>query len=383
MVAGQIRDRELEVALNTLELMQQEDIKVQPWLYDLMIHALCSAEEFDEVLRLLDHRLSSGELQISATLWSHILDTASRSLHHRLTVFAYDARVETSYLNPSSGVCINILSTAARHGDVPLATSVLRKLSLRSGNPIQLHHYDALLETYIAANDLYTALTLLSTMTSAGHAPTEASTRPIFTYLRQSPQLPVTALKHLYELRDQGRQIPIQTINVLLETYVFHRNISSAIELYNSMHALSPDVNPDTATFNVLLRGCAHMAQKKTAMFLASEMVALKVAPDALSYDRLILVCLNSDTDLEDAWRYFDEMKSAGWWPRGGTSVSLARRACGLADTRAWRLIDDKQGRAMSKAKMEGLVKEYWKGDMEKAEGELRKLPGTGEPFRE
>ena len=365
MVAGLVRERQLELALDTMDQMYKEGIKADSWLYDLVIYTLCSAEEFDLALKFMQHRISSGELYISASLWYYLLDTASRALHHRATLFAYKGRVETSYLNPPAGVCINILSTAARHGDTYLATSVLRTLGRRSGNPIQLHHYEALLETYMTAKDLRTPFTLLTIMAAAGHPPTEASTRPIFTHLSQSPSLAATAVSILEELHEQHRQIPIQAVNVIMEIYVLHRDVASALSIYKNLHRFGDSVNPDTATFNILFRGCARAARKDLAMFLASEMVALKVPPDRLTYDRLTLVCLNSENSIDDAWRYYEEMRSLGWWPRNGTAVALARRACAKRDDRIWRLVGEKQDQGLPKRKVEKLIEDHWKEEPE------------------
>lgn len=370
VIAGLIRDRQLELALDTLDQMQKEGVKVDSWLYDLMIYILCSAEEFDCAVDLMQHRMSSGELYISATLWYYLLDTASRALHHRGTIFAYKGRVESSYLNPPAGICINILSTAARHGDIYLATSALRILGRRSGNPIQLHHYEALLETYMTAKDIRTSFTLLTIMAAAGHPPTEASTRPIFIHLSQSPSLTATAVSILEELREQDRQIPIQAINVIMEAYIFHRDLASSLQIYKTLHKFGDSLNPDTATFNLLFRGCTQAARKDLAMFLASEMVALKVAPNRLTYDRLTLVCLNSENSIEDAWRYFEEMRDLGWWPRNGTAVALARRACERRDQRIWRLVTDEEGRGISKGRAESLIADYWMDGSEEPEKE-------------
>lgn len=355
----------MERALESLEHMQKEGIKVQAWLYDMMIYALCSAEEFDEALRLMQYRLAAGELLISGTVWFHLLDTASRALHFQATLVAYNARVETNYLNPPSGVCLNVLSTATRHGNTRLATSVLRVLSKRSGNPIQLHHYEALLETYVRNDDLYTAFTILTTMATAGFAPCEGSTRPIFAHLRQSPRLPGIAQKILKDLKGNHRQIPIQAVNVVIEAHVFHQDLDSALKLYSSMQSfsISAELVPNTATYNSLFNGCAKAARKDKAMFLASEMVALNINPDALSYDRLIGVCLSYGAGLGDAWKYFEEMRQAGWWTRKGTTIRLAKAACAAGDSRIWKLLDEQEGVGFQKTTLERMVEDKWLGE--------------------
>ena len=81
LVAGLIKDRQIEMALDKLDQMHGENIRIQPWLHDMMVYNLCEAEEFDEALKIMKQRTSSGEMMISATLWYSLLDTASRALH--------------------------------------------------------------------------------------------------------------------------------------------------------------------------------------------------------------------------------------------------------------------------------------------------------------
>ena len=355
--------------------MRWQGVRIEPWLYDVLVYTLCAAEEFDSAIKLMEYRLSDGEQNVSGTLWYHLLDVASRALHLPATLFAYRARVESDYLNLPAGICINVLSTAARHGDTYLATSVLRVLGRRSGYPIQLHHYEALLETYVVAKDLCTALTLLATMKASGCPPSEASARPVYMYLCQSPSLPAKALSILKDFRNQDRQVPIQAVNAVMQAQVTHNDLESALEIYKSLHTVSPHLSPDTATYNILFRGCVKNGRKDLAMFLASEMVALKVRPDTLTYDRLILVCLSSETSTEDAWRYFEEMHGLGWWPRDGTVVALVRRACEAGEEWVWGLVERMKQRVALGTRVRALIIEHWKGGAEEA---ANKLEGDG-----
>ena len=366
VLVGLIRDRELEVVVETLEVLHREGIKIHPWLHDLLIYTFCEAEDFDEASRLMRYRVANGELLISPTLWYHFLDTASRALHYEATLYGWRIRVETQYLNPPSGVCYNVLSTAARQGDARLATDVFRILGNRT-HTVRLHQYETLLESYLTASDLKTALSLLSMMNASGVLPTEGTTRPLFVTLRQAPSLPATALNILHSLRESGRAIDACTINCIIESFIHHGDLASAVETYKSIHILCPQ-GPSTATFNVLFRGCSQAGRKDLAMFLASEMVAMNVAPDALTYDRLILVCLgrlddfNPIGDFEDAWRYLKEMRGMGWWPRSGTISAFVKRCCKTSDERVWGLLDEMEVSGMPSTGMRRAVQENWRG---------------------
>ena len=358
MIVGLVRERQVELALEYLERMLEDKVTVSSWLYDLLMYTLCNMEEFDEAMHVLHRRLETrhnvdaellqsnecGELSVSATLWYYILDAASRARHHAATLQAYNVQVASSKLIPSAGICNNILACAAQSGDPQLATSVFNILSQRSGSPIQLQHYEALLEAYINASDLSAALSLLSTMATSGHPPTQLSTRPILIHLKPSAKHTATAFYLLEKLRDRGRPIPLAALNVVIEAFLHHGNLRAAMSVYNKLDlfhkpstASQPKPapqKPDTTTYNLLLRGCRFAGDKPRAMFLASEMVALKVPPDALTYDRLVLVCLHSDADLDDAWRYVEEMREAGFELRQGTLSTLIRRGREVGDGR-------------------------------------------------
>ena len=61
--------------------------------------------------------------------------------------------VEPKYIMPSTGVCYNVLLTAARAGNVRLAVSVIRLLSYRQGRPMAIE-YQLLSETCLMAGDV-------------------------------------------------------------------------------------------------------------------------------------------------------------------------------------------------------------------------------------
>lgn len=382
VIAGLLRDRQLEVALNNLELLHNQSVPIQPWLYDIVVYTLCNLGEFDEALKLMSYRVSIGEHSISPGLWSHFLDTASRSLHHDATVFTWRIRVESGYLNPSSGMCINVLNTAARRGDAHLAADVFRVLGGRRYK-YQLHHYEALLETWLGSGDLKAAFSVLSSLTSTSKPPSEISTRAIYVHLVEHYDRIPEALEMLRSLYDSGKRIPHAAVNCIIEAYIHHSDLASAIEAYQTLHSIIPS-GPNTATFNTLFRGCSYARRKDLAMFLASEMLALNVPPNALTYDRLILVCLNEAGDkvegFRDAWKYFLEMKSMGWWPRGGTLKTLGIRGCVLADKRVMELVDARRG--LSEKRMEYLTWMYWGKDRPSAD-HLTRSYGAEDEYEE
>jgi hypothetical protein len=81
LIAGLIRETSFEMALDEMEHMKSEGIRIQPWLYDMMIYALAEQAEFDEALRILKARIAEGDVNITAALWTYLLDVGSEALH--------------------------------------------------------------------------------------------------------------------------------------------------------------------------------------------------------------------------------------------------------------------------------------------------------------
>lgn len=357
--------------------MQREGVQVKTWLHDMFIYLLCDVEEFDEATRLLKTRVVGGETNISASLWFYYLDTASRAFHvcftccfnilalanmskYEATLYAWMKRVESAYLNPPSGICLNVLMTAARHGDARLATDVFRVLGNRK-TKFELHQYETLVEAYVGSGNVETAMTILCIMKATGIEPEEGSTRPLYLYFRQDPERPKAAFDILRELHQAGRAVPTTAINSIIEASIHLDDLPQAIDQYKQLHTFCPD-GPNTATFNALFRGCNTAHRKDLAMFLASEMLALNVKPDVLTYDRLLLVCLDQD-DYEDAFSYYEEMKGRGWVPRQGTLVAMVKKCAERGDERAFEVYQDILGKSMETGKIRKWLRENWVGN--------------------
>ena len=262
---------------------------------------------------------------------------------------------------PSDGMCLSTLNLAARHCDPPLATSCIRILSNRQ-SVLSPYHYEALLTAYVGVQDLRTAFRILTIMTKAGLIPDVSTTRPIFLYLTSHATLPLDAWGLLTSLHEAGHEIPIAAINVILESLNVLGEVDEAIRIYKQLHNIC-EGGPNTETFNILLQGVSKSRNKKDlAMFLAAEMAALGVKADRLTYDRLILSCLQAE-DYEDAFRYLEEMVvvgegketedgKKGWWMRNGTAKQLVRRCVAAKDERARALLDEMTEKGIANHKL-------------------------------
>jgi hypothetical protein len=299
-------------------------------------------------------------------------------------VYAWQRRVSLGYLNPSDGMCGNVLNTAARFGDAQLAMEVVRVIAKRTSK-LDIYHYEALLEAYLGSGDLKIAFRILTIMKKAHLEPREGTTRSIYTYLRGAEHLPLEALNILQELKASGVAIPIAAVNCILEAFISHGNLDEALTQYKSLHKLCPS-GPNTETFNVLLQGCSRTDKKDLAMFFASEMAAAGIRPNALTYDRLILVCLSQD-DYEDAFRYLNEMGGMDKDLRSGTWGAVVRKCVANKDPRVWRVLEDMKAKGIPMQKLQNWADKEWIGDesgprLEELEA-FQDENGTGEEVKE
>lgn len=255
----------------------------------------------------------------------------------------------------------------------------------------------------MAAGDVQTALAVLCVMQSNGPKPDDASTRSIVAYLRADPTRPQEAFDMLRTLAEEEcREVPSAAVNAVIEASAESGQFAQAIEQYKQLHSVCSS-GPSVHTFNVIFKSCRREKRKDVAMFLAAEMVESKVRPDALTYDRLILVCLEDyvagtnvarthDTDptgkdgrhyasdeekgLADAWQYYGEMNSQGFECRAGTyralAMELARRR--RDDSRVTMVLED-----MARAGHDTLPVRARIADIHKARMESARTTGRGD----
>lgn len=357
--------------MELLEGLVEAGVQVQDWLYDLAMHVLIEAGEVDEVVQVAELRTKRQQREVPGSIWFRLLDAASDSFNHAATAYVWKRRVQPEYLIPSSGQCLNCLRTAARSGDVELATDVFQALAKRN-SAFEVEHYELLLDTYVKATDVYNALKLLCVMAELRMQPDQASTRKLFRHLASQSERSEDSFSMLQELRG-SHAIPPVALNAIIEARAVY-NLDQAMEYYKEFRNLC-GVGPNLETFNMLLRQCVQMKDKASAMFLASEMVALEVEPNALTYDRLVLVCTWTG-EIDDAFGYLFETQQQGLKVRLGTLFSLGRHAATAADPRAIKVVEAIKMLGEDGERPAALIQRIYskaqEGRLEEAQEELR-----------
>jgi hypothetical protein len=81
VVAGLLRDRLFEQAIQKIEDMIQQRIKIADWLLDKALWILLDYGEVGEAWNLLLLRQQSGRSLLSPVLWGQFLEVAAKMCH--------------------------------------------------------------------------------------------------------------------------------------------------------------------------------------------------------------------------------------------------------------------------------------------------------------
>jgi hypothetical protein len=95
VAAGLLRDRLFEQALQKIEDMSQQRIKIADWLLDKAIWILLDYGEIGEAWNLLLLRQQNGRNVISQALWGQFLEVSAKMCH----VCLFNPRFQASHAN--------------------------------------------------------------------------------------------------------------------------------------------------------------------------------------------------------------------------------------------------------------------------------------------
>lgn len=383
VVAGLLRDRLFEQALEMLEDMCRKKVRIDEWVWSEAMWLLLEFGEVEEAFYVLGLKESVSDegtpgaaygVKLSNALWGAMLDAAAQqqlvslpcivSLAASLTLTARRRAYSMDHPSPTR------LSQAA-HRNLP--RGALPRLAPRRHRPRnrcipRTHHArDNLYNTPLRAtnrNVPWRRRPLRRPLRNPHHGrrkpksrlghlpppvrlpPQRASPSPPQTVIdahgsekEESLSLPLHTFTLLQSFEAQGRKIPTAVVNCCIQASIAQGSLPEALDMYKALHTVAAS-GPNTETFNILFRGCSQDGRKDLAMFLANEMLALNLKPDRITYDRLIMVCERSG-DLDDAVNYFEEMRNAGMRPRRGTYERLMNALVDRDDERCVMVLKD------------------------------------------
>jgi hypothetical protein len=350
VLLGLLRDGQYEIAFEKLEDMVERKVKIDGWVYDIFIFAFAREDFLDDAIKIMHHSLEDPRRDLHLNLWYYLLDTCSRAFHHEGTLYLWRRLVHTKIIDPSDGIILNVLNTAARHRDTILSSEAIERLTDR-GTKLQRHHYEAMVECYAAKMDIRNALQILCIMAKAGISPTLASTRPVYLCLTVHHHLLETAVEALHGIRKEY-DVPIAILDGIIDAAVETGRHMEAMDIYRHIRHLCSE-GPGLKTVQLLLKSCHDLDM---LIFLAAEQPILAMQANPATYERVIHDCAISGR-LDMAFRLLKEIPAReseddeadeSWWVSRKTVLAIVKACLEAKDDRFNDLMETAKSRNMS-----------------------------------
>lgn len=309
VAAGLLRENQIELALEHVALMGRKDIFVENWLHSIIVYTLCDHGELDEVYNVMRARVDQGH-DMTHRLWMHVLAEAGKQGHYPMAHFVWRRMVELGYMHPLIEVCDDVLRMAAKAGDIEMANSVFRYLR-ESGIPPERTQYEGLVETHVAAGDLPAAFEALCTMHEAQIPLADSSTERVLAHMIQSKVDRREAWQILKRLKNAKRTIPIDAVRVIADLCEHDAHddpsvVDDGVGFYKELYTLCPE-GADVRVYNALIRMCRTARNRESGMFLVKEMASLGVVPNGVTFESIILMCLDAG-NFRSGFMYFQDL---------------------------------------------------------------------------
>ncbi|POS74857.1 pentatricopeptide repeat domain-containing protein [Diaporthe helianthi] len=371
---GLLRDEQYELALEKLHEMHEKSIQVEGWVFDIFIYVFGKMEFLDDALRIVRHRIDRGH-EIPVNVWYFLLEVCSKGQNISATGYIWNRAVQSGIVNPSDGVALSILNMAAVYGDTEFCTPVIEYLAAR-GTRLNRHHYEALIDAYIAQVNVEKALEVYCIMQAAGVEVTNTSTGSLaFAFTRDSSLID-QAIYALPRLRVKY-SVPIAVFNCVLNEVVKANteqpddSFAKALGLYRRIREFVPD-GPNLDTFRNLLWKCT---RPELAQFFAGEMFHFDVLPNLVITTHMYRINVEFNGPSHRAKDYFFKVAphfSAGKDLSTGRrkaevmdlSVKLIKRLIGERDPEAWRILDICKKNGLEEATIDALRAEVEAGSI-------------------
>jgi pentatricopeptide repeat protein len=226
---------------------------------------------------------------------------------------------------------LSVLNTAARHGEPEIAADVLRVLQL-ADVAWQEYHFSALIEAFCRNGQIKEALITLGMLKSHDISPTSSTTSFILDSIKRDVDTLDATWAIIDEIHEAKNGLDIEALKVVIEASIFLGDLQRAVGIYKSL--ADYDIQPDLATFNLLLDGCIGAQHRKLGDLLLEDMKDAKIKPDSATFEKLIELCLTQEV-YEDAFFYLEEMKAAGIVPPITVYEAILKKCISVEDTRS------------------------------------------------
>ncbi|KAJ3502573.1 hypothetical protein NLJ89_g8825 [Agrocybe chaxingu] len=269
--------------------------------------------------------------------WIQCLSSSAEHLYMDGVLTCWPIVTQELNILPPEGLCLSVLSTAARCGLPDLATDVLRALKA-GGVPWQEHHFASLIEAFCRNNQLKEALVTLHIMRSNDIEPTHTTASFVFETVKSDVDSLDSAWAIIDDIHSSNSGLDNAALRVIIQASIFLGDLQRAVGIYKSFsdYGLAPDLE----TFHLLLDGCIAARHRQLGDILLADIKEAKLEPDVRVYEKMIQLCLTQDI-YEDAFFYLEEMKAAKFVPPRRVYEALLKKCSSVEDPRGEMVLQE------------------------------------------
>lgn len=340
LLLGLLRDGQHELAYSRLTQLRDKGEVVEAWIYTVFVAEFASQGYIDEALDLLQARRAVAEDDGYHSLVFYLLDTSASHFHFAGTCTMWEQIGADARSSLPDGILENIMGTAARHGNMELATSVLDIISTRQ----RTHgfHYEIVAEAQLCSKDIVGAMRVYSVMHQADLPVTESTVAQFRKLLLNEHELLEASEVSLSELR-QERLIPPALVAAIVEAKAKNSSGEDASDLYNRMLELTGAEAGPALTQDMICLSTTRAEQLRFAHLYATRFKHATQDPlrPAAKLSKLISKLVElGEFDLalrlaEPQLANPEQLRHHGEWVEGIVEVAVLRE-----DSRVWRVVD-------------------------------------------
>ncbi|KAI8080785.1 uncharacterized protein B0P05DRAFT_539621, partial [Gilbertella persicaria] len=322
---------ELEHALDTIDIMKRDNIKMNLHSYATVIDMAVHLNEVEIAHQLLKEAEKLNEFgQQAGILYTSVLQLAAFNGHYTIVK---DIWKKASKYKTDEGNLLYILDLAGKHGDTKIATEVIRIIGER-GYTYRECHFAPLIDTFAATGDITNTFQLFHVMRKVGITPNKKTALPLAYRLGQDKNA-IFKAKHILEKQSP---VDVTAFNLVIHALAYNKEIDAALSLYQKSKELQ--VTPNSETLDAVLDACIHCKDAGLGKDVYEELLAKGVQPTSTSLSKMVtLMC--TQEDYEEAFMYLEEMKKRDMVPLRGCYYKLVKVLASARDARLEMALDD------------------------------------------
>ncbi|KAL1736055.1 hypothetical protein EV714DRAFT_198549 [Schizophyllum commune] len=320
----------VELALESLYNVREDGLEPELPAAEAVIALLSDKGFINLAMDVIEWFEGFAIRRVGPETWMRCLEGAAAECRMDAILKSWQKAVVEYNHSPSEGLCLEILTAAARHGKAEFAISQVLTTLVNTDIALSTKHIAPVIEAYAAAGNLTDAFTFLHTLPSFKVEAPVTSLEAIAVYCLPDIDAIDNAWKAVDQLHTETK-VTTAALNTIIIAAAKHSDLQRALGAYKNFPTYH--AQPNTDTFDILLDACIPAEHRQLGDALLADMKTANVPLARSTYERLVRLCL-TQPEYDDAFFYLNEMEAAGHVPSLQLYSAIVRRCASEGDTR-------------------------------------------------